>query len=139
MGFSLKDGEKYVILSGSDRVLERVYRDKPVWNNSVSRAKLFSTRASAQKFLDLISSQGTVHQYKDVAVPVYLVTRVSNETKRILAELVWVHRNSDYHNPPYYLTRDKAQEALEREKLLLINQYQEVIMYCQKIKLPEFM
>ena len=138
MGFSLQDGEKFVIVSGGDRVLERVYRSKPVWTVSGARAKLFNTRASAQKNLDDNNYLGTIHQFKDLYVPVYLVTRVSNETKRIIADLVWVHRNSDYQNPPYYHTAEKAQAALDNEKLQLINQYQEVIMYCQNLKLPEF-
>jgi hypothetical protein len=138
MGFSLLDGKKFVIVSGSDRILERVYKNKPVWTISGSRAKLYSTRASAQKCIKDNDIYGEVHQFQELYVPVYLVTRVSNETKRIMADLVWVHRNSDYQNPPYYQTPDKAQEALDREKLLLINQYQEIIMYCQSLKLPEF-
>lgn len=138
MGFSLQDGEKFVIVSGSDRILERVYKNKPVWTTSGARVKLFNTRASAQKCKDDHQIFGEVHQFQSLYLPVYLVTRVSNETKRIIADLVWVHRNSDYQNPPYYQTAEKAQEALDREKLLLITQYQEIIMYCQKIKLPEF-
>jgi hypothetical protein len=138
MGFSLKDGEKFVVVSGSDRLLERVYKNKPVWTISGSRVKLFNTRAAAQKCVKDHDIYGTVHQFQELYVPVYLVTRVSNETKRIIADLVWVHRNSDYQNPPYFQTKEKAQEALDREKLQLINQYQEIIMYCQALKLPEF-
>jgi hypothetical protein len=138
MGFSLQDGEKFVVVSGGDRVLERVYKGKATWTVSGSRVKLFNTRASAQRNLDDNTILGTIHQFKDLYVPVYLVTRVSNETKRIIADLVWVHRNSDYQNPPYYQTAEKAQAALDSEKLQLINQYQEVIMYCQGLKLPEF-
>jgi hypothetical protein len=138
MGFSLLDGKKYVIVSGSDRILERVYKGKPVWTISGSRVKLFSTRSSAQKCKSDNQIFGEVHQFQEMYVPVYLVTRVSNETKRIMADLVWVHRNSDYQSPPYYQTAEKAQEALDKEKLQLINQYQEIIMYCQGLKLPEF-
>jgi hypothetical protein len=138
MGFSLKDGEKFVVVSGSDRILERVYKNKPVWTISGSRAKLYNTRAAAQKCIKDHDIYGVVHQFKELYIPVYLVTRVSNETKRIMADLVWVHRNSDYQNPPYFQTKEKAQEALDREKLQLINQYQEIIMYCQTLKLPEF-
>jgi hypothetical protein len=138
MGFSLKDGEKFVIVSGSDRLLERVYKNKPVWTISGPRVKLFNTKASAQKCKADNQIFGTVHQYQDLYVPVYLVTRPSNESKRIVADLVWVHRNSDYQNPPYYQTAQKAQEALDKEKLELINQYQEIILYCQTLKLPEF-
>lgn len=139
MGFSLLDGEKFVIVSGSDRVLERVYKGKPVWTVSGSKAKLYNTRASAQKCIQDNGILGEVHQFQELYVPVYLVTRVSNETKRILVDLVWVHRNSDYQSPPHYQTTEKAQEALDKEKLMLINQYQEIIMYCQGLKLPEFM
>jgi hypothetical protein len=139
MGFSLKDGEKFVVVSGSDRLLERVYKNKPVWTISGSRVKLFNTRASAQKCKADNQIYGTVYQFQELYVPVYLVTRPSNESKRILVDLVWVHRNSDYQNPPYFQTKEKAQEALDREKLQLINQYQEIIMYCQTLKLPEFM
>ena len=138
MGFSLKDGDKFIIVSGSERILERVYKDKPSWTVSGSRTKLFNTRASAQKLMEAHNIQGVVLQFKELFLPVYLVTRVSNETKRIIADLVWVHRNSDYQNPPYYHTAEKAQAALDNEKLQLINQYQEVIMYCQNLKLPEF-
>ena len=138
MGFSLLDGKKYVIVSGSDRILERVYKGKPVWTVSGTRAKLHSTRASAQKCKADNQIFGEVHQFQEIYIPVYLVTRVSNETKRILVDLVWVHRNSDYQSAPYYQTAEKAQEALDKEKLMLINQYQEIIMYCQKLKLPEF-
>ena len=136
MGFSLQDGEKYVIISGSERVMERVYKNKPVWTVSGSKAKLFNTRASAQKCMEDHNFHSEVHQFQELYVPVYLVTRVSSDTRRILVDLVWVHRNSDYHNPPYYTTEDKAQEALDREKLLLIQQYQEIIMYCKKLQLP---
>jgi hypothetical protein len=139
MGFSLLDGKKYVIVSGSDRVLERVYKGKAVWTVSGNKVKLYCTRASAQKCIQDNGILGEVHQFQVMYVPVYLVTRVSNETKRILVDLVWVHRNSDYQSPPYYQTADKAQEALDKEKLMLINQYQEIIMYCQGLKLPEFM
>ena len=138
MGFSLLDGKKYVIVSGSDRVLERVYKGKAVWTVSGNKVKLYCTRASAQKCIQDNGILGEVHQFQVMYVPVYLVTRVSNETKRILVDLVWMHRNSDYQNPPYYQTADKAQEALDKEKLILIQQYQEIIMYCQTLKLPEF-
>ena len=137
MGFSLKDGDKFIIVSGSERILERVYKDKPSWTVSGSRTKLFNTRASAQKLMEAHNIQGVVLQFKDLFLSVYLVTRVSNETKRILADLVWVHKNSNYQDPPYYMTEEEAQEALDREKLLLIGQYQEIIMYCQKLKLPK--
>jgi hypothetical protein len=139
MGFSLQDGEKYVIVSGSGRAMERVYKNKPIWAFSGTKAKLFTTRASAQKCLDDNDIHGEIHQFQDLYVPVYLVTRVSNESKRIMVDLVWVHKDSDYQNPPYYQTKEKAQEALDKEKLMLINQYQEIIMYCQRLKLPEFM
>jgi len=138
MGFSLLDGKKYVIVSGSDRILERVYKGKPVWTVSGTRTKLYSTRASAQKCVQDNGILGEVRQFQEIYIPVYLVTRVSNETKRILVDLVWVHRNSDYQSAPYYQTAEKAQEALDKEKLMLINQYQEIIMYCQTLKLPEF-
>lgn len=137
MGFSLKDGDKFIIVSGSERILERVYKDKPSWTVSGSRTKLFNTRASAQKLMEAHNIQGVILQFKELFLPVYLVTRVSNETKRILADLVWVHKNSNYQDPPYYMKEEEAQEALDREKLLLISQYQEIIMYCQKLKLPK--
>jgi hypothetical protein len=115
------------------------WKGKAVWTVSGNKVKLYCTRASAQKCIQDNGILGEVHQFQVMYVPVYLVTRVSNETKRILVDLVWVHRNSDYQSPPYYQTADKAQEALDKEKLMLINQYQEIIMYCQGLKLPEFM
>lgn len=138
MGFSLKDGEKYVILSGSGTFLERVYKHRPVWNRQITKAKLYSSRESAQNIIDCNNFQGTVHQFKDLAIPVYIITRVPNEKKKILANLLWINRNSNYQCPPYYLTREKAQEALEREKLNLISEYHDIIMYCKDLKLPEF-
>jgi hypothetical protein len=135
MGFSLLDGKKFVIVSGSDRTLERVYKGKAVWTVSGNKVKLYCTRASAQKCIQDNGILGEVHQFQAMYVPVYVVTKISN---RIWVDLVWMHRNSDYQNPPYYQTADKAQEALDKEKLILIQQYQEIIMYCQTLKLPEF-
>ena len=52
MGFSILYGEKYIITSGTDRILERVFNKKPVWvYDDLDRIKTFNSITAANNFI----------------------------------------------------------------------------------------
>lgn len=151
MGFSISYGEKYIIVSGSERILERVYQKKPVWSfhDHHERIKTFNSEAAGNNFIiknDL--DQVELIQVKSRYKPVYNIhfkyvdiddvnTVGEAIVLRIECYMSWTDR-SQPNKKTQYDNKDDAQKALDRHKLTLIQDYQNLIMYCKDLKLPEF-
>jgi len=137
MGFSLSFGEKYVITSGSGRVLERIYKNKPVWQPNMKSAKTFNSYQAAHNCLHSNQITGSVSQVKDIAEPFYLVTRLSDSPKEIFCDIIWVHNKAVLDLPGYYRDREAAQKALDNIKQEILREYQDLIMIFKDLVLPE--
>lgn len=138
MDFSLQDGEKWVIASGSGRVLvELKASGDPVWEVQMSRSQLFPDKEAALNFITENKVHGTAAQVQDLFIPMYLVIRIKEQTRRIHCELTWVHQNSQRRSS-YFETREAAQLELDKLKRDLILEHHQVIMYCRELELPEF-
>ncbi len=138
MDFSLQDGEKWIVASGSGRVLvELKASGEPVWEVQFSRAKFFPDQEAALNFITKSGIHGSPAQVKDLFIPVYLVLRVKEQVRRIHCELTWIHQNSQRMSR-YFQTREAAQKELDRLKHEIVTEHQDVIMYARSIVLPEF-
>jgi hypothetical protein len=138
MDFSLQDGEKWIVASGSGRVLVELRASgDPVWEVQFSRAKFFTDYQDALNFITENKLHGSPAQVKDLFIPVYLVLRIKEQVRRIHCELTWIHQNSQRMSS-YFQTKEAAQVELDKIKQELILEHQEVIMYCRGLKLPEF-
>jgi len=138
MDFCLQDGEKWVVVSGADRVLVEVKASgDPVWEVQMSRSKLFPDQETTLNFITKNNLHGTPAQVKDKFTPAYLVFRAKEQVRRIHCELTWVHKNSQQRSV-YFHTTEQAQVELDKLKRELVLEHQEVIMYARGLKLPEF-
>ncbi len=138
MDFSLQDGEKWIVASGSGRVLvELKASGEPVWEVQFSRAKFFPDQEAALNFIIKSGIHGSPAQVKDLFIPVYLVLRVKEQVRRIHCELTWIHQNSQRMSS-YFQTREAAQKELDKLKQEIVMEHQDVIMYARSIVLPEF-
>jgi hypothetical protein len=138
MDFSLQDGEKWIVASGSGRVLvELKASGEPVWEVQFSRAKIFPDQEAALNFITKSGIHGSPAQVKDLFIPVYLVLRVKEQVRRIHCELTWIHQNSQRMSS-YFQTREAAQKELDKLKQEIVMEHQDVIMYARSIVLPEF-
>lgn len=138
MDFSLQDGEKWIVASGSGRVLvELKASGDPVWEVQFTRSKFFPDQEAALNFITKNKLHGSPVQVKDLFIPVYLVLRIKEQVRRIHCELTWIHQNSQRMSS-YFQTREAAQMELDKIKKELILEHQEVIMYCRNLELPEF-
>ena len=151
MGFLLSYGEKYIIVSGPERILERVYQKKPVWSfhDHHERIKTFNSEAAGNNFiikndLDQVELIQVKFRYKPVYnihfkyVDIDDVNAVGEAIAlRIECYMSWIDRRQP-NKKTQYDNKDDAQKALDRHKLTLIQDYQNLIMYCKDLKLPEF-
>lgn len=138
MDFSLQDGEKWIVSSHSGRVLVELKASGiPIWEVQFTRTKFFTSHTAALNFITENAIHGVPAQVKDLFIPVYLVLRIKEQTRRIHCELTWIHQNSQRMSS-YFQTPEAAQAELDKLKRELILEHQEVIMYCRDLKLPEF-
>jgi hypothetical protein len=138
MDFSLQDGEKWIVASGSGRVLvELKASGEPVWEVQMSRSKCFTDQEAALNFITENKLHGSPAQVKDLFIPVYLVLRIKEQVRRIHCELTWIHQNSQRMSS-YFQTREAAQKELDKLKAEIVMEFQDVIMYSRNVVLPEF-
>jgi hypothetical protein len=138
MDFCLQDGEKWIVASGSGRVLvELKASGDPVWEVQMSRTKFFTDYQDALNFITKHKLHGSPAQVKDLFIPVYLVLRIKEQVRRIHCELTWIHQNSQRMSS-YFQTREAAQKELDKLKAEIVMEHHEVIMYSRSVVLPEF-
>ena len=137
MGFSILYGEKYIIISGTDRILERVFNKKPVWvYDDLDRIKTFNSITAANNFIikNEIESADII-QIKDRYKPVF---NIEFNVIKIEVYLTWSNIQSPNKTTQFdYDDKENALIELDRLKLILIQKYQDMIMYSKNLNLPE--
>lgn len=138
MDFCLQDGDKWIVASGSGRVLvELKTSGEPVWEVQYSRSEIFPDHQAALNFITENKVHGVPAQVKDLFIPMYLVMRIKEQVRRIHCEITWVHQNSQRRSS-YFDNREAAQKELDKLKAEIVLEHHEVIMYSKGLKLPEF-
>jgi len=137
MGFSILYGEKYIITSGEDRVLERVFNNKPVWvYDDLDRIKTFNSITAANNFIIKNEIEDAdIIQIKDRYKPVF---NIEFNVIKIEVYLTWSNIQSPNKSTQFdYDDKENALIELDRLKLILIHKYQDMIMYSKNLNLPE--
>mgnify|MGYP005990508655 FL=1 len=138
MGFSILYGEKYIITSGEDRVLERVFNNKPVWvYNQIERIKTFNSITAANNFFIKNNLEGSkVTQIKDKFKPVFNILFNGDKIECYLSWSSKLYPNASTQFD--YDDKENALKELNRLKLIQLQRYQDLIMYSKDLNLPEF-